>query len=197
MYNREMIDVSQSHGGFGGAAMGMWAFIIFVILIIFFVFYRKENDGHGGNYGHFGGYPAPLMAYGYPHGGKECCGPSNCQLEVREILDAKQTQLDICKDTAKVIETNNKGYETILAKMSQDALTAVTAKNVEQANVISELKQTIAMNAQFGALNHRLDGIECHMLKKPEVHGVGTVCPPDAILRGFRDDRRDDCGCRG
>jgi len=196
MHNTRVIDNSDGYGGgFGGAAMGMWAFIIFVILIIFFVFHRRDGHENHGNYGHFGGYPAPYMAYAYPHG-KEC-GPSNCQLEIREILDAKQTQLDLCKDTARVIESNNKGYETILAKMSNDALVASTAKNVEQANVISELKQTIATNAHFGAITKELDWIKCKMLQKPEVHGVGTVCPPEAILRGFREERRDDCGCRG
>ena len=198
MYNREMVDVSQSHGGgFGGAAMGMWAFIIFVILIIFFVFYKR--DGYEGGHGNHGGYgyAAPIYAAPYPYVGHEGkCGPSNCQLEVREILDAKQTQLDLCKDTAKVIESNNKGYETILAKMSNDALLAATAKNVEQAALIAELKQNALITREVGGIKEELGWIKCHMLPKPEVHGVGTVCPPNAVLRGF-EGREDGCGCRG
>jgi len=80
--------------------------------------------------------------------------------------------------------------------MSNDALLAATAKNVEQAALIAELKQNALITAQIGGVNRELEWIKCKMLQKPEVHGVGTVCPPEAILRGF--ERRDDgCGCRG
>ena len=48
-------------------------------------------------------------------------------------------------------------------------------------------RMTLAANldAKLNALAAAIGNINCQMLKKPEVTGVGVCCPPQAILNGL------------
>jgi hypothetical protein len=47
------------------------------------------------------------------------------------------------------------------------------------------LENRIYSDAQFNALRAQIEEIGCSMLKRPEVTGVGAVCPNAGIINGL------------
>lgn len=83
------------------------------------------------------------------------------------------------------------GYEyhgTKNYKHQRAAATTIlgTALKLMQKDATIE-RMTLAANldAKLNALAAAIGNINCQMLKKPEVTGVGVCCPPQAILNGL------------
>lgn len=103
------------------------------------------------NRGGFGG------GYGdHPYGPTGCNCVSNCQVEKQGIIDNARTNF--------LIEQNGANTRTAIA----DGVASIR----EQNNQI----YVQGLQERIFDLNRRLDGIECRMLTKPHLSGIGVTC---------------------
>jgi hypothetical protein len=145
--------------GFGG-----WGFLIVLILFIWMIF-GWNRGGCGNNY--------------------NCNAVSNCQVEKQEIIDAARTQY-LIEQTSRITQEQTAAGLTALGNKVdfyeyqglRDQLAAERNKNMV-------LENRIYSDAQFNALRAQIEEIGCSMLKRPEVTGVGAVCPNAGIINGL------------
>lgn len=159
--------------------------VLFVILVIWAIFGGGFGNGCGNGFG-FGNRcnNAPYVPY-WPDGG--CNRVSNCEIEKSEIIDSVRTQF--------LIEQNGAATRTAI-RDSRDDVTGQASRIYEQwlQETIFDLKMEnqglkgqLYSDAKFGAIEkqlsscccdfaRRLDGIECEMLKRPQLTGVGITC---------------------
>lgn len=133
-----------------------------------------------------------------------CPRVSNCEVEKREIIDSARTQY----------LTEQQGETTRLAiRDSRDAVMGQASRiyEAQQSEKIFDLKmENMSLKNNFYtkelvsglsqqlsdyccAFNRRLDGIECNMLKKPNLYGVAATCNGQTIPAGF-NLWRESCG---
>lgn len=55
----------------------------------------------------------------------------------------------------------------------------------ERDREIMELKNMLFVKDQLAPINSQLASIQCNMLRRPDVTGVGVCCPNAAILNGL------------
>jgi hypothetical protein len=145
--------------GFGG-----WGFLIVLILFIWMIF--GWNRGGCGN-------------------NNNCNAVSNCQVEKQEIIDAARTQYMI-ENTSRITQEQTAAGLTALGNKIdyyayqdlRDQLAQERTKNVV-------LENRVYSDTQFNALRAQIEAIGCSMLKRPEVTGVGAVCPNAGIINGL------------
>lgn len=110
------------------------------------------------------------------------CGNNNCYdtdrdvwgAERQQIIDSARTQFLIEQRTADSIAATNAMGNSINQKIDyyayqdlRDQLSDAKAENIA-------LKSQMYSNAQFGALNARLDKLDCQMIKRPPFWGCGV-----------------------
>lgn len=159
-----------------------WIGVLFIILVIWAVF--------GGNFGRSGWGGG---------GGGECntgCGRvSNCEIEKQGIIDSARTQFLIEQQAATTRAATQAGFEAIAAQNSriyeqglQETIFDLKIENNSLKSNIFVKDQTDALAKQYAAccceLNRRLDGIECSMLKRPNLYGVAATCSGQVIPSG-------------
>lgn len=105
-------------------------------------------------------------------GGNGCV--SNCQVEKQGIIDAAKTQY--------MIETTGRQTQEYLGnKIDFYEYQNLRDQLAAERNKTFFLESKLYSEAQFNALGHRLDSIECNMLKRPAVFGVGATCTGQII----------------
>ena len=158
-----------------------WIGVLFIILVIWAVF--------GGGFGH-GGWGG--------NGGEcstGCSRVSNCEIEKQEIIDSARTQYLIEQQAATTRAATQAGFEAISAQNSriyeqglQETIFDLKIENNSLKSNIFVKDQTDALAKQYAAccceLNRRLDGIECSMLKRPNLYGVAATCSGQVIPSG-------------
>lgn len=140
--------------GFGG-----YGFLIILLLFIWMIFGGGFNGGMNR-----GGYPVPMMGLG--------------QSEKQEIIDSARTQY-LVEQTAHATQAEVAGVGSMLGNKIdfyayqelRDQLQAERAKNVA-------LETRVYSDAKFSAIEAQLAGIQCGMLKQPQVYGIAGACVP-------------------
>ena len=174
-----------------------WLGVLFFVVILLVLLgggLGQCGGGLWGGRGNCGGYA--------PEGG--CNRVSNCEVEKREIIDSARTQY----------LTEQQGETTRLAiRDSRDAVMGQASRiyEAQQSEKIFDLKmENMSLKNNFYtkelvsglsqqlsdcccAFNRRLDGIECNMLKKPNLYGVAATCNGQTIPAGF-NLWRESCG---
>lgn len=146
-----------------------WAGLLLFFVVIWILF-----SGFGNGYGNRGGYGDR------PYGPTGCNCVSNCEIEKRGIIDSAETRFLIEK-------TSNDNREAIMAQNSRIYEQGLQEKIFDLKLENMGLKSEANANARFNALskqysdcccefNRRLDNIECNMLKKPHLSGIGVTC---------------------
>lgn len=66
----------------------------------------------------------------------------------------------------------------------------------EQRKVLT-LENQLFVKDQLAPVNAQLASIQCHMLKRPDVTGIGAVCPNAGIINGLGINSLNgyNCGC--
>ena len=59
------------------------------------------------------------------------------------------------------------------------------------------LQNQLYSDAKFNALQTQLASIQCNMLKRPDVTGIGAVCPNAGIINGLGINGLNGCGSCG
>ena len=153
-----------------------WIAVLFVIIVIFAIFGGNFGGGWGWNRGN---NPYP------PQEG--CNRVSNCEIERQEIADTARTQYLIEQQSNDTRMAINASTEAITSQASriyeqrlQETIFDLKLENNSLKSNIFVKDQTDALAKQYAAccceLNRRLDGIECSMLKRPNLYGVASTC---------------------
>lgn len=151
-----------------------WASIILGIIVLVFIF-----GAWGGN-GFFGG-----RGYGPNAAYDGCSRTSNCEVERRGLITAADTNYRIIEQAQATRETVQATASATQAKIDFYAYQDLRDKLAEQQRQNMMLQNQIYSDAKFNALSSQLASIQCKMLVKPEVTGVGAVCPNAGILNGL------------
>lgn len=174
-----------------GMGYNGWGIVIFLI-ILFAVFW---GGGFGGNRG-----------FANPYGFGDGVGPNGfgfqnykatCDAEKAEIINTARTQYLVEQQanatqalvTAATNATNTKidfyGYQN-----ERD-------KNAELQRENMELRNQLFVKEQLAPITTQLNNIQCNMLVRPNVTGVGVACPSAAILNGLGINNLNNSNCNG
>lgn len=154
-----------------------WGIVIFFVIIIaaFAWFVRDGRDRYPG--------------YG-------CAAVTNCQVERQGLVSAAETNyriIDESRNTRDALSAQmrahwdaQQGEKIFDLKINALAMQNESNLKLMQKDATIE-RMTLAANldAKLNALAAAIGNINCQMLKKPEVTGVGVCCPPQAILNGL------------
>lgn len=157
-----------------------WIGVLFIILVIWAVF--------GGGFGGFGRGGCGTEAAG-------CTRVSNCEVEKQGIIDSARTQYLIEQQSATTRAATQAGFESVMAQNNriyeqglQETIFDLKMENQSLKSNIFVKDQTDALAKQYAAccceMNRRLDGIECSMLKRPNLYGVAATCSGQVIPSG-------------
>lgn len=157
---------------------GSWGVIIFLI-ILFALF---GNNGFG-----FGGY------------GHREAAVSAADAERRNIIEAAETNYRVIDQgnlTRQVVEATANITQQKIDFYAYQGLRDQLAE-AQRKNLV--LENQLYNDRKFGVIEAQLANISCHMLKRPEVTGVGAVCPNAAIINGLGINSLNGygCGCNG
>lgn len=166
-----------------------WGWIIFIILILWFFI------GNRNGFGNFG------VANSNCSG---CNGLSNCEVERQTIINTANTQYLIEQRTREIQDNIN---ANINAKYTADqaeklfdckmnALAQQNAFNLQlmqKDNTIERLQLMASFNNKFDTLSNQIQSLNCSMLKKPEISGIGAVCPSAGIINGLGINSLNPC----
>lgn len=164
-----------------------WASMILGLIVLVFVFGFLFNGRAWGN--GFG----PGCGYGYEGG---CARTSNCEVERRGLITAADTNYRIIDQAqatrAEVLASAAKTD----AKIDFYAYQNLRDKLAEQQRQNMMLQNQIYSDAKFNALAASIADIKCNMLRRPDVTGIGAVCPNAGILNGLGiNGFGGGCGC--
>lgn len=148
-----------------GMGMGSYGFIIFFILL-FWVFGGGNVFGGCGNRGW----------------GRTCDDVSNCQVEKQTIINTAETNFLIEKRTAEVEGALGAKIDFYAYQDLRDRLAEAQRQNLM-------LENKLYSDAQFNALNSKLDGIACRQLKAPE------FLPYGGYVAATCGNNGTGCGC--
>ncbi len=155
-----------------------WGIVIFFVIIIA-AFAWFVRDGRGDRYPGYG-----------------CAAVTNCQVERQGLVSAAETNyriIDESRNTRDALSAQmraqwdaQQGEKIFDLKINALAMQNESNLKLMQKDATIE-RMTLAANldAKLNALAAAIGNINCQMLKKPEVTGVGVCCPPQAILNGL------------
>lgn len=151
-----------------------WASIILGIIVLVFIFGAWGGNGFFGGRGY-----GPNVAY------DGCSRTSNCEVERRGLITAAETNYRIIDQAQATRETVQATASATQAKIDFYAYQDLRDKLAEQQRQNMMLQNQLYSDAKFNALSSQLANIQCKMLVKPEVTGIGAVCPNAGILNGL------------
>lgn len=159
-----------------------------MILVIWAIFFGVGN-GFGGGWGN-------RNACG-PEGG--CSRVSNCEVEKNEIIDSARTQFLIEQNGAATRTAIRDSRDEVMGQASriyeqrlQETIFDLKAENMQLKNnafvqgLVTGLEKKV--DDCCCGFNRRLDGIECNMLKRPQLSGVAATCNGQLVPALFRND---------
>ena len=169
-----------SWGGIGFLA-------IFILLILAF-FGRGNGFGWGHN----------EMPYGNPYG--MGYGFQNYKAisdaEKAEIINTANTQYKVEQRAAATRELVQSTSNTTQAKIDFYAYQDLRDKLAESQRENLILQNKLFIKDELAPITSELSSIRCNMLRRPDVTGVGAVCPNAGIINGLGlTGLNNCCGC--
>lgn len=158
-----------------------WWGLLIVLFLLFIVF--------GGG---FGGYGYGRRGFG----DFACGGASGCEVERQGLITAAETNyriIDQANATRATVEATAQATQTKIDFYAYQDLRDKLAESQRQ-NMM--LQNQLYSDAKFNALQTQLSSIQCNMLKRPDVTGIGAVCPNAGIINGLGiNSLGGNCGC--
>lgn len=179
-----MDDKTYSMGGIG--------FLALFFLIIIAVWNRGGCGGFGwgnncGNWG-FGEGFGPV-GYGFQN------FKATCDAEKQEIINTARTQYLIEQVGASNREVATANANVTNTKIDFYAYQGLRDQLAETQRALMEANNKLFVKDQLAPITAQLSSIQCQMLKRPDVTGVGAVCPSAAIINGLGVNSLNACGC--
>ena len=147
-----------------------WAGLLLFFVVIWILFGSMADNGLGwGNRNNWGG----------------CDRVSNCEVEKQGIIDSAKTQYLIETTGRQTQEYLGNKIDFYEYQNLRDQLAAERSKNMVLENRLYSDAQFTALSRQLEgcccANERRLDAIECQMLKRPAIYGIGATCSGQII----------------
>lgn len=172
-----MDDKTYSMGGIG--------FLAILFILIFAVVGR-------GGFGGFGGWGADgFTGYGFQN------YKATVDAEKAEIINTARTQYITEQQAASTRELVQSTANTTQAKIDFYAYQDLRDKLSESQRENMMLQNKLFVKDQLEPVNSALASIQCNMLRRPDVTGIGAVCPNAAIINGLGINSLGGCGCNG
>lgn len=178
---------SYSWGGIGFLAL-------FFLIIIAFWGRGGNGFGWGNNCGNgfvpFGdGIGFGASSYGFQN------YRATCDSEKAEIINSARTQYLVEQQAAATRDVVNATANATQTKIDFYAYQDLRDKLSETQRALMEANNKLFVKDQLAPVNATLASIQCNMLRRPDVTGVGAVCPNAAILNGLGINSLNGCGC--
>lgn len=186
----------------GGGSSTSWGVVIF-FLILFFIFI-----GGGGN-SWFGGrncMNGPGEATALLQKGD--ANTASLEKSIRDMQDIVTASVQ--SSTNQIAAQNRQQYDAQLGERMFDLkLKALSDQQSYEAKLaakdatIERMTMMQQVTAQFGVLEKQITDLSCRVLTKPEVSGIGAVCPNSGIINGLGigtglgNNYGSNCGCNG
>lgn len=146
-----------------------WAGLLLFFVVIWILFGSMGNGLGWGNRNNWGG----------------CDRVSNCEVEKQGIIDSAKTQYLIETTGRQTQEYLGNKIDFYEFQNLRDQLAAERSKNMVLENRLYSDAQFTALSRQLEgcccANERRLDAIECQMLKRPAIYGIGATCSGQII----------------
>ena len=170
-----------------------WIGLVIIFVLLFAVF----GGGFGG-FGAFGrreGWCGGDCGYGTNYGFQNY--KATCDAEKTEIINTARTQYLTEQQGALTRTAITADGEATRAKIDFYAYQDLRDKLSEAQRANMMLQNQLYSDAKFNALQTQLSSIQCNMLRRPDVTGIGVSCPSAAILNGLGVNSINSCGCNG
>ena len=163
---------------------GTWGIVIFLI-ILFAVFW-------GGGFG-FGGRGAGAAYAADMYGFEDY--KAICEAQKQNIANVATTQYLVEQQASQTRELIAASANATQTKIDYYGYQNERDKNAELARENSELRNKLFVKDQLEPINATLASIQCNMLRRPDVTGIGAVCPNAGIINGLGLTSLNPCGC--
>lgn len=169
-----MTDEMYSQSG-----IGLFGYIILFVIIVWVFGGAFGNNGFGG-WGNRVGYGAPAgLAFDFEN------YKATCDAEKDAIKQTATTQFLIEQQSAMNRELIAAQTNAINTKIDYYGYQNERDKNAELSRENMELRNQLFMKDQLAPINAQIASIQCNMLRRPDVTGIGVACPSAAILNGL------------
>lgn len=177
-----MDDKTYSMGGIG--------FLAILFILIFAVVGRGGFGGFGGWGGNgFGWGLDGFNGYGFQN------YKATVDAEKAEIINTARTQYITEQQAASTRELVQSTANTTQAKIDFYAYQDLRDKLSESQRENMMLHNKLFVKDQLEPVNAALASIQCNMLRRPDITGIGAVCPNAAIINGLGINSLNSCGC--
>ena len=169
--------------------IGLFGYIILFVIIVW-VF----GGAFGGN--------------GFGWGNRACgaeCGLGGLEFQnYKAICDAEKANITQTATTQFLIEQQSAANRELIAAQTNAINTKIDYygyqnerdKNADLSRENMELRNQLFMKDQLAPITAQLATIQCNMLRRPDVTGIGVACPNAAILNGLGvNSLNNSCGC--
>ncbi|MGN1125555.1 MAG: hypothetical protein ACI4S3_07400 [Candidatus Gastranaerophilaceae bacterium] len=183
-----MTDDMYSHSG-----IGLFGYIILFVIIVW-VF----GGAFGGGFGWNRGGCAGAEGFGVSNGLGFQNYKAICDSEKAQIVNTATTQFLIEQQSANNRELIQAQTNAINTKIDYYGYQNERDKNADLQRQVVELRNQLFVKDQLAPINAQLASIQCNMLRRPDITGVGVACPSAAILNGLGVNSLNQCsGCNG
>lgn len=187
---KNMDKESYSWGGIGFLAL-------FFLIII--AFWGRGGNGFGWGNGNgiapFGdGIGFGASSYGFQN------YRATCDAEKSEIINTATTQYRVEQQAAATRELVNSTANATQAKIDFYAYQDLRDKLSESQRENMMLQNKLFVKDQLAPLTASIADIRCNMLVRPNITGIGAVCPNAGVLNGLGLNSLNGfggCGCNG
>ena len=118
---------------------------------------------------------------------------ATCEAEKATIQQTATTQFLIEQQSASNRELISAQTNAINTKIDYYGYQNERDKNAELQRQVMELKNQLFVKDQLAPITATLSNIQCNMLRRPDVTGIGVACPSSAILNGLGVNSLSNC----
>ena len=151
--------------------------------------------------GGFGGFFGAGRGCGYPYAPEGVAGygfedyKAICESQKQDIANTARTQYLTEQQSAATRELVAATANTTQAKIDFYAYQSLRDQLADAKSALLEANNKLFVKEQLEPVNAALSTINCQMLRRPDVTGVGAVCPNAGIINGLGLTNGGCCGC--
>ena len=171
-----------------------WGGIGFLALFFLLIIGFWNRGGVGFGYGN--GYGTPYDGYG-PAGYGFQNYRATVDAEKAEIINTAATQYKTIEQAQLTRDTVNATANATQAKIDFYAYQDLRDRLSEEQRKVLTLENQLFVKDQLAPLMASVADIRCNMLVRPNITGIGAVCPNAGVLNGLGINGLNGCGCNG
>lgn len=178
-----------------GNGIGLFGYIILFVIIVWVFGGAFGGCGFGGGWGNYrgfaNGFATGVGVDGYALGFEDY--KAICEGQKANITQTATTQYLIEQQAASTRDVVNAQANMLATKIDFYEYQGLRDKLSERDREVMELKNQIFVKDQLAPITTQLSSIQCNMLRRPDITGIGVSCPSAAILNGLGIDGLSKC----